>query len=395
MKQLKVLLVCLLMATMIANSICVISTYAATDAASEAGTVNEAEYYTAGEEEEYVNLALNTTVTIQNGDNSENSSYIVDGDEETTWETSLGSSNPTIIVDLEANKEIDKIVLKWANNYAFKYKLYLASDKATPTYALALFHEEGMGGDESWDMPQNTKARYIKIELIEAKEGANSICLKELEVLKEVDANEPVNIALNKDAYASANEANLERLGPKGAFDGNLTDMTNGRWSSGNITKSPQWIYVDLGSEMKFDSIHILWQNAFATKYELQYSNDLVGEWQTIVSVDNGQGSWEKHTFYAVTARYVRLYATESNGVGNAKPISIMEMEIYQTNSSLGMAAKELKIEPITAEMKIMPVYTYDNGNIVAEIFCSNTDFVVEDNGTIHTPLVDKEVLVT
>lgn len=44
----------------------------------------------------------------------------------------------------------------------------------------------------------------------------------------------------------------------------------------------------------------------------------------------------EKFDFDPITARFVRLYATASNGVGSAKPISIWEMEIYEeVNNSL------------------------------------------------------------
>ena len=54
-----------------------------------------------------------------------------------------------------------------------------------------------------------------------------------------------------------AMKLNLDRLGPGGAFDGKYSNDYNERWSSGNITKSPQWIYVDLEAEMTFSSIHI------------------------------------------------------------------------------------------------------------------------------------------
>ena len=140
---------------------------------------------------------------------------------------------------------------------------------------------------------------------------------------------------------------------------------------------------------MTFSSIHIFWENAFATKYVLQYSNDVGTDknWITFVNVDDGKGSWEKFDFDPITARFVRLYATASNGVGSAKPISIWEMEIYEeVNNSLTVddIAKDFTIGTITSNMDKMPVYHYDNDNIVAEIFCSDTDFVVEDLSLIH-----------
>ncbi|MFQ8706956.1 MAG: discoidin domain-containing protein, partial [Thomasclavelia sp.] len=350
--------------------------------------------------EEYENIALNKSVIVSSATTGNEGAHAVDGKEDTKWEAENITSNPTIIVDLGKEESFQKVTLKWASNFAFHYKLYVA--KSDQKYNQILFHEEGTGGDEEWEMNENTVARYVKIELIQAKDGESTIGLKELEVLKvkKNTSNDPVNIALNKPAYASGNEAGLERLGPKGAFDGNITDVNNGRWSSANITKEPQWIYVDLEAEMTFASIHILWENAYATKYVLQYSNDLTADknWTTFKTVEDGQGSWEKFDFEPITARFVRLYATASNGVGSAKPISIWEMEIYEeVNNSLTVddVAKDFTVGTITSEMDKMPVYHFDNDNIIAEIFCSDTDFVVEDNGAIHKPLVDKEVLVT
>lgn len=351
-------------------------------------------------EQEYENIALDKVVVASSAIAGNEGSNAVDGKIDTKWEVGNISTNPSIIVDLGKEESFEKITLKWASNFAFRYKLYVV--KTDQKYGQVLFHEEGTGGDEEWEMEENTIARYVKIELIEAKSGESTIGLKELEVLrvKKDTSNDPVNIALNKPAYASGNEANLDRLGPGGAFDGKYSNDYNERWSSGNITKSPQWIYVDLEAEMTFSSIHIFWENAFATKYVLQYSNDVGTDknWITFVNVDDGKGSWEKFDFDPITARFVRLYATASNGVGSAKPISIWEMEIYEeVNNSLTVddIAKDFTIGTITSNMDRMPVYHYDNDNIVAEIFCSDTDFVVEDNGMIHKPLVDKEVLVT
>ena len=349
--------------------------------------------------DEYENIALNKTVTAAQATSGNEGAKAVDGLENTKWESDQIASKPTLILDLGEETAFEAINLKWSEQFAFRYKLYLA--KSNQVYSEVLFHEEGTGGVEEWDMSDKTPARYIKLELLEAKNGETVIGLNELQVLRKKQAeSELKNIALNKPAFASANEANLDRLGPKGAFDGNLTDKTNGRWSSGNIEKNPQWIYVDLEEAVTFASIHILWEDAYATDYVLEYSNDTADNktWTNILTVDNGQGGWEKHKFEPITARFVRLYATKSNGVGSAKPISIMEMEIYEgidNRLTVDDVAKDFEIEPITMQLQKMPVYSYDNNNITAEIFCSDTDVVVEDNGTIHTPLVDKEVLVT
>lgn len=347
--------------------------------------------------EEYENIALNKPVTASKEMAGYEGKNIVDGSDKTMWQVDNIDNKPTVIIDLQKEQLISSIKLNWASNFAFKYKLYTA--RSNKVFSEVGYHEENTGGTNDWEMHNNAVVRYIKVELIQANTGNTTVGLNEVEVLQ-VKKTGPVNIALNKPAFSSGNEANLARLGPKGAFDGNYTDAANGRWSSQNITLNPQWIFVDLEEEKNFESINVLWQDAYAINYELQWSNDIGQEkkWTSILTVENGDGEWDKHTFNAINARFVRLYATKSNGIGSAKPISIWEMEIYEkVNNTLTVddVAEKFSIGVITNEMKEMPTFGFDNDNIIASIFCSDTDVVVDDTGKINKPLVDKEVLVT
>ena len=350
----------------------------------------------------YENIAKDKPVTATSSIGEHLPELAVDGikTSESSWATDAISENPSLTVNLGAEEKIAQIALTWNEDFAFKYRVFTAG--SNEQYSLLVFHEKGTGGEEIWDVSEDHAAvQYVKIELVEAKGGEDSIGLQELEVLqkKEDTPAQPENLALNKPAYASGNEAGLDRLGPAGAFDGKWSDDYDERWSSGNITQSPQWIYVDLEEATTFSCIRIYWQEAYATAYELQYSNTAEeGSWTSITAVDDGEGGWVTFNFDPITARYVRLYATASNGVGTNKPISVWEMMIHASHYediSLDDIAEDFTVGTITPDMTKMPSFSFADGRVSAEFFCSDTDDVVNDEGSITQPLVDKDILVT
>lgn len=93
--------------------------------------------------QEYENIALNKHVTVSSALGENIGDHVVDGKEETKWEVGNIDSKPTVIVDLEKEETFQKVVLKWASNFAFRYKIYVA--KADQKYSQILFHEEGTG----------------------------------------------------------------------------------------------------------------------------------------------------------------------------------------------------------------------------------------------------------
>src|SRR6185369_9190357 len=89
------------------------------------------------------------------------------------------------------------------------------------------------------------------------------------------------NIALNRPATASSTENGGTPAA--NAVDGN----TGTRWSS--AFSDPQWIQVDLGSVQSICQVGLNWENAYATAYQLQTSNDAV-TWTSIYSTTTGTG---------------------------------------------------------------------------------------------------------
>lgn len=129
-------------------------------------------------------------------------------------------------------------------------------------------------------------------------------------------STQPVNLALNKQAFESDHEGNYL---PSAAFDGNV----NTRWSS--AFSDPQWIYVDLGQSMTVSGVRLNWENAYGKTYIIQVSND-ANQWDDVFPQNNGTGKIENITFSPVSARYVRMYGLTRN---TPYGYSLWEFEVY------------------------------------------------------------------
>ncbi|KQZ28076.1 di-heme oxidoredictase family protein [Duganella sp. Root1480D1] len=76
------------------------------------------------------------------------------------------------------------------------------------------------------------------------------------------------------------------------------------RWSSGFT--DDQYLTLDFGKTVAINRVRIAWENAHATEYLLQVSDDNAG-WTTIKSVQNSQGGTEDWSGLAGQGRYLRM----------------------------------------------------------------------------------------
>jgi len=168
------------------------------------------------------------------------------------------------------------------------------------------------------------------------------------------------NLALGKTAKASS----LESISFKAdyAIDGDITT----RWGSEERKSNPEWIVVDLGSNIKINKVNIMWESAFARNFEIQVSrNDIDYETVSNVKINrevilDEEAELEDYiqtttSFATVGARYVRIYCTEK---GTLYGYSIYELEIYYINDNVPTTKTGTKSGTITSE----PTYT-DGGN--------------------------------
>jgi CxxC motif-containing protein (DUF1111 family) len=100
------------------------------------------------------------------------------------------------------------------------------------------------------------------------------------------------------------------------------------RW--GSLFSDDQYLTLDFGSSKPINRVHIEWENAHATQYLLQVS-DNNASWTTIKTVDNSQGGIEDWTGLGAQGRYLRVQGVKrSTNYG----YSIFEIQAYSGGSA-------------------------------------------------------------
>nr|WP_302597529.1 X2-like carbohydrate binding domain-containing protein [uncultured Cellulosilyticum sp.] len=116
------------------------------------------------------------------------------------------------------------------------------------------------------------------------------------------------------------------------AYEGsNVTDGNmDTRWAS-DANSQTDWIMIDLGETKEINKVLIDWENAYATQYQIQVSDDKE-TWKDAYRTYNGKGGLEEIAVDA-TGRYVRIYCTQKYGY--TWGYSIFEVGIYGPESEL------------------------------------------------------------
>ena len=112
---------------------------------------------------------------------------------------------------------------------------------------------------------------------------------------------------------------------PNNAVDG-IESTSNGWWSAYG-TSLPQWLKLDLGSQISVNQIitHFYDGDSRTYTYYIEGSTD-GSSWTTIVSTKTGK-SVVTDTFSQVTARYIRITITGNTANPGAH---IEEIKVYQ-----------------------------------------------------------------
>ena len=95
------------------------------------------------------------------------------------------------------------------------------------------------------------------------------------------------------------------------------------RW--GSAFSDDGWLTLDYGSTVTINRVHIAWENAHATQYLLQVSDDNT-HWTTIKSVDNSAGGVEDIAGLSGQGRYLRLQGVKRS---TQYGYSIFEIQAY------------------------------------------------------------------
>ncbi|MFD4263694.1 beta-N-acetylglucosaminidase domain-containing protein [Streptomyces sp. NPDC058534] len=128
------------------------------------------------------------------------------------------------------------------------------------------------------------------------------------------------NLALKGTASASSVEQNLDRLAPRYVNDG----LTGTRWASGYSDN--EWVQVRLAAPARVAAVTLAWENACATEYTVQTSQDGVN-WKTVSTQRPDSCGNDVVRFTAGEAvQYVRVQGVKRKTTWG---YSIHEMGVY------------------------------------------------------------------
>jgi endoglucanase Acf2 len=126
------------------------------------------------------------------------------------------------------------------------------------------------------------------------------------------------------------------------AVDGSSTTRWESRHGAGE-----QWLRVDLGESYDISSVHVEWENAAASRYEIQVSDDAGGPWATVQTVSKTTPAVDDIAVEA-TGRYLRILGLERlTGYG----YSIWSMGVTGTLSASAIDTSDLLVTPQNASV--------------------------------------------
>ncbi len=200
-------------------------------------------------------------------------------------------------MDLGSSQTICKVVLNWENAYATAFQIQTSNDGSTWTTIYST--TTGTGGTQTLNV--SGTGRYIRMYGT-ARATPYGYSLWEFQVFSSSGGGGcgTANVALNQPTTASSIQSGS--FPASAATDGN----TGTRWSS--AFSDPQWLAVDLGSSQTICKVVLNWENAYATAFQIQTSND-GSTWTTIYSTTTGTGGTQTLNVSG-TGRYIRMYGT-------------------------------------------------------------------------------------
>lgn len=369
------------------------------------------------------NLALGKDVTTSGvEDNKFSASNVTDGvvdrpadinkGGESRWASSVGAVDPWITIDLGEVKSFDEIAIEWERRNVNSYKIEISGDNVNWT---TVHTSEAKNDFRDTLNIGSQEGRYIRITIedyLPTQEGSTvsweTVSIYEVEVYGK-DSNTGneiptgVNLALNKNASSSSVEAS--GLEADKAFDGIADrDTKKTRWATNG--QKPQWISVDLGKEEDIYNIVLEWERRNATSYKVQVSNDNSTWSDVYTSTSSPKDLREIISFdEKINARYIRLYidnfSSESIDGVAWNNVSLYEMEVYNgTIPELPEKpvkpediANNLVIEEVKAEDTHLKLPVVPEGYKI-EFVGANYEEVIDNDLTIHKPLVDTNVIV-
>ncbi len=233
------------------------------------------------------------------------------------WSSTPEIKDEWITVDLGISREITKVKLYWTNfAYGTEYKIQISDDNTNWTDVAHV--TDGVSADiRELSLPENTVARYVRMQGVMYGGSSNAYSLYEFEVY-----SAKIDMLLYSNGKKMETSGTIAWWGAAGnANDGNLES----RWCSpDNVPDS--WITVDLGKRREIVKVDLMWMNYSTGKeYKIQVSDDNVN-WTDAYHYKNGVAGTHSIDIPAgIFGRYVRMQGIESINTS----YSIFEFCVY------------------------------------------------------------------
>ncbi len=284
--------------------------------------------------------------------------YAVDGNLSTRY-AAEAIDNAFFYVDLGSIEKVGKVVINFEAAYAAEYKILLSLDAVTWT-EVANITNTGPTIDEIV-FPEYLETRFVKFLGVERG-------LEYGYSFYSFEVYGPENLASSATVLeVSSNES--EAVHNKSMMTDNLATT---RWASLASAGDNQYVIIDLGSLLSFDTVKIRWEVSFARSFAIYSHSELEAApsrndsgWEEIVRSDVGLGEVDSFQLdEQAMSRFIKIELIQRQTSEQTKrtgrfpwesTFSIYEFELYDWNSihavKLGNVMEFSKNSPAWAAM--------------------------------------------
>ena len=242
-------------------------------------------------------------ITTSDRLNSNNTANMLDGSLETDW-SSLNILEPGdwMIIDMLTEQSFNLIAMDQTKNegdHPEGFAVYTSNDPEN--WGQAVAEGKGTNGAQTVITFDEQKARYIKIELTEAKEAYWAIT--------------ELNVKTGDYRYGWT-ATTSERLNSSD-LPYMLDDNLDTQWSSLNVLEPGDWMIIDMKAAQTFDQIvmdQTIKPGDHAEGFVVYASNDPENWGQAIATTRGTNGAATTVNFPEKSARYIKIELTEAKG---------------------------------------------------------------------------------
>jgi beta-glucanase (GH16 family) len=218
----------------------------------------------------------------------------VDGDTTTRWRSEPRDPQ-WLQIDLRQRANVSRVVLNWdRHGYAAAYQIQVSDDAQSWSTIYAT-----TGAPTIQSLRVSGSGRYVRFYGT-ARSTADGYSLREFQVYGSMLSSTCHTADVARGRPATASSVENPKMPATAAVDGD----THTRWAS--AWSDRQWLRLDLGRRTSICQLALDWEDAYATAYDIQVSDD-ANTWASIYSTTTSRGG-RQVLDVAGTGRYLRIY---------------------------------------------------------------------------------------